>query len=108
MCDVPDKPIPHLLSLSLSLSIFLSLNVQNATDLSCKTRNATKSNLGCCCSLAQAGQIGHGLCRINAVLLTRAVLHEADQVSQKHDDRDFADGRDVDGSALLDVGVEVL
>ena len=30
------------------------------------------------------------------------------QVSQKHDDGHFADGGDVDGSALLDVGVEVL
>jgi hypothetical protein len=45
---------------------------------------------------------------LDAVLLTRAVLHEADQVSQEHDDGHFADGGDVDGGALLDVGVEVL
>ena len=48
------------------------------------------------------------LSSLDAVLLTWAVLHEANQVSQKHDDRHFADGRDVDGSALLDVRVEVL
>jgi hypothetical protein len=57
---------------------------------------------------AQPGQISPDLSTIDAVLLTRAVLHEANQVSQKHDNSDFADGRDVDGSALLDVGVEVL
>ena len=58
------------------------------------------------CSLP--GQLRPDLSTFGTILLTWAVLHEADQISQKHNDRHFADGGNVDGSAFLDVGVEVL
>jgi hypothetical protein len=57
---------------------------------------------------AYPGQLRPDLSTFDTILLTRAVLHEADQVSQKHDDRHFADGGNVNGSAFLDIGVEVL
>ena len=38
----------------------------------------------------------------------RTVLHQADEVAQKHDNRHLTDGGNINGSALLDVGVEVL
>lgn len=39
--------------------------------------------------------LSDGLGRFDTVLLTRTVLHKANEVSQKHDDGHFTDGRDV-------------
>ena len=41
-------------------------------------------------------------------VLARAVLHQADKVAQKHDNRHLADSGNIDRCALLDVGSEVL